>query len=114
MVSSFALYLMHQGDKKLIMLFLYPRAIEALYSLLVEKGVIRPLAWGGEYLTHMVSLNIITYLYEFEPYNLDKSTSKSFDLYMAWDKDDLETANSIRQLVLNNIRKKYPNHRTFE
>ena len=43
---------------------------------------------GGEYLLHMVTLNIITYFYEFEHHNLDKSTVRSFDLYMQLDKPE--------------------------
>ena len=44
--------------------------------------------FGGEYMLHMVTLNIVTYLYSFEPYNVDKSTERSFDLYMQLDKDE--------------------------
>ena len=67
---------------------LYPRACEAIYTLLKEKGYIRPLNFGGEYMLHMITLNIVTYLYSFEPFNVDKSTERSFDLYMQLDKDE--------------------------
>ena len=81
MIASLALYLMDPKDQSIIYLLLYPRACEAVYSLLKERGYVFPIK-GGEYLLHMITLNIITYLYEFEPYNLDKSTERSFDLYM--------------------------------
>ncbi len=73
---------MDPKDMKIVNLLIYPRACEALYSILKEKGYIKPMQSGGEYWTHMISLNIITYLYTFEPYHLDKSTERSFDLYM--------------------------------
>ena len=87
MIASLALYLMDPKDQNIIYLLLYPRACEAVYSILKERGYITPIK-GGEYLLHMVTLNIITYFYEFEPHNLDKSTEKSFDQYMQFDKDE--------------------------
>ena len=87
MIASLSLYLMDPKDQSIIYLLLYPRACEAVYSLLKEKGLMMPVK-GGEYLLHMVTLNIITYLYSFEPYTLDKSTERSFDLYMQFDKDE--------------------------
>ena len=68
MVSSLALYVMDPKDMKIVNLLVYPRACEAVYSILKERGYVQPLEWGGEYLTHMITLNIITYLYSFEPY----------------------------------------------
>ena len=85
MLASLALYLMDPKDQSIVYLLLYPRACEAVYSLLKERGYMRAVP-GGEYLLHMVTLNIITYLYSFEPYTLDKSTERSFDLYMQFDK----------------------------
>jgi hypothetical protein len=86
-VSSFAFYFADKGDMKIIALIVYPRACEAVYTLLKEKGYARPV-FKGEYLLHMITLNIITYFFSFEPYNIEKSTERSFDLYMQGSKEE--------------------------
>lgn len=81
MVSSFALHLLHQKDMNLIKILVYPRAIEAVYSLLKEKGYVKPIPYG-ETLSHMINVIIVVQLYMFEPKTVDPSFEKSLDSYM--------------------------------
>ncbi len=72
----------------LVKLLIYPRAAESVYSLLVERGLIKPLAWGGEPITHISSCIVLVFLYIHEPYTIDGSFLKSLDSYMNFTKDE--------------------------
>ena len=46
MMSSFAISMGEPGDINLVKTFLYPRALEAVFSLLVEYKIISPFKYG--------------------------------------------------------------------
>jgi hypothetical protein len=81
LVSSMALKLAEAKDMNLLKLLIYPRAIESIYSLLVEKGIIKPIK-NGETYTHMVVLIFLVYLYIHEPNVMEQSFKRSIDSYM--------------------------------
>ena len=54
---------------------MFPRAVEALYTLLVERGVITPFK-HGETLVAIVTALAIAYSYIYEPANISYSFVK--------------------------------------
>ena len=65
-ISSISLLIATRSDLNLLKIFIYPRAIEALYNLSIEKGLIRPIK-HGEFLAALLANTIYTYNYIFEP-----------------------------------------------
>ena len=68
MMSSFAIFLGEPGDVNLVKTFLYPRAIEGLFNLLVDYRIISPIKYGTQ-LVSCLSQMFITYSYLIEPHN---------------------------------------------
>jgi len=64
-----------------------PRAIEACYSLLKEKGILRPIT-GGESLMCISAMVSIVYYYIHEEHLIDSSYKKTIDKYMNLTRDE--------------------------
>ncbi len=46
LISSLALLLCDKSDLNLLKIAIYPRALEAMYNILVEKGILKPMKHG--------------------------------------------------------------------
>jgi hypothetical protein len=71
---------MKSKDMNIIKIFIYPRALEAIYNLLVEKKYLTPIKYG-ETILAILAIVFYTYNYIFEPYNVGMSTVRTLDLY---------------------------------
>ena len=74
-ISSLALFLANRRDLEILKVLIYPRAFEAIYALLVEKGIIKPIKHGETMVAIFASL-MIAYSYIFEPANISYSFVK--------------------------------------
>ncbi|CDW75935.1 UNKNOWN [Stylonychia lemnae] len=109
LISGFALFLAESRDRKLLQIAIYPRAIEALYSLLKEQGVIKPIK-HGEYITCVLAMILLVYLYLFEPYCVGEGYAKNLDYYSGVTKDELKLFTMGRVISKNMIRENYQNN----
>ena len=80
-LSSVSIYVLPPKDMTLLKVLLYPRAIEGLYSLLKEKGLVKPLPYGGETLLAYTTNCVIVYNYTYENFNLPGNMIKSLNQY---------------------------------
>ncbi len=81
MVSSLALFAADKGDIGIIKAIIYPRAAEAIYSLLKEKGLARPVKHGEGILFSLV-LFVASYSFILERFNLPPSILKTYEFYV--------------------------------
>ena len=109
LLSSLALFLADKKDLHLLKLLIYPRALEALYALLVEKGIVKPIRYG-ENLLIVSAVTIVTYFFIHEANILEPSTKKSIDNYMNLISSEKNLANTYRMMQTNEIRYAYPNN----
>ena len=71
-MSSFALFLLERRDLEILKVLIFPRAVEALYTLAVEKGYIKPIKYGETLVSGLTAL-AIAYSYIYEPANISYS-----------------------------------------
>ena len=110
LLSSTSLLLAKQSDLNLIKVLIYPRALEAIFNILKEKGYIRPIKYG-EALSCFVALYICTYCYIFEPHNIGESYVRTVDRYCDLQGNEKEVFDAMRYMMNEHIKKTYPNHR---
>lgn len=79
-MSSLSLFLANRRDVEIMKVMIFPRAFEALYTLLVEKGLIKPFK-HGETLVAILAALAIAYSYIYEPANISYSFVKQLDRY---------------------------------
>ena len=82
--SSLAILGLPPKDISLLKAILYPRAIEGLYSLLKERGLIKPLPYGGETVLALLTNFVIVYNYTYENFNLPGNMIKTINIYCDW------------------------------
>jgi hypothetical protein len=79
-MSSLSLLLAKSGDLNLLKVVIYPRVIEAIYNILKNNGIIRPIKYG-EAIVCFITLYVCTYSYIFEPDNIGESYVRTVDRY---------------------------------
>jgi hypothetical protein len=70
--SSLTLFLLERRDLEILKVLIFPRAVEAIYALLVEKGYIKPIPYGETLVSGLAAL-AIAYSYIYEPANISYS-----------------------------------------
>ena len=109
MISALALFIADARDRKLLQIAIYPRAFEAIYSLLKERGIVKPIK-HGEYLTCIFGMVVSVYLYLFETYCVGEGYSKNLDYYSGVTKDELNLFTAGREITKDLIKESYPNN----
>eukprot|EP00347_Sterkiella_histriomuscorum_P013467 403364603 len=112
-LSSLSLLIAHPNDLNLLKILIFPRAIEALYYLLVERGILRPIP-NGEYLMISICCIIVTYFYMHEVHILEPSLKKSIDKYMNLTKTEKMCVNAFQQIMRNMVSDRYPNNKLVD
>lgn len=105
--SALGLLIHKREDLNLMKVIIYPRALEALYNLLVEKNVVKPVK-HGETVLYYFTLFFFTYNYIFEPHNMGASTVKSLDYYADLSNEERMMFDVMRLKVRENILKSNP------
>ena len=80
LIASLTLFIAREKDITLIKIMLYPRAVDAIYHLLIEKGIVKPIKHGQIYL-YLLEYLILVYTYIYEPWSLKPSFVKQLDFY---------------------------------
>mmetsp|Transcript_37746 Transcript_37746/g.36200 ORF Transcript_37746/g.36200 Transcript_37746/m.36200 type:complete len:114 (-) Transcript_37746:34-375(-) len=110
MLSSTALLLAKSNDLNLIKVLIYPRALEAIYNVMKEKGFVKPIKYG-EALFCFFTLYVCTYCYIFEPDCIGESYVRTVDRYCDLQRNEKEVFNANRHILDNYIKANYANHR---
>ncbi|CDW86741.1 UNKNOWN [Stylonychia lemnae] len=109
-ISSLSLFLADSKDMNLLKVMIFPRAIEALYALLKERGIIKPIK-NGEYMLLTSLCIIVTYFYIHELSVLQPSMMKAIDSYMNLGKTEQFLRHQYQIQRYNAIKEKYANNR---
>ena len=112
LISSFALFLLERRDIEILKVLIYPRFVDALYNLAVERGYIKPIPYG-ESLVSIFALLAIAYSYIYEPANISHSFAKQLDKYCDLAQGERELFNMERLLVADHIQMKYHGKPSF-
>ena len=112
LISSFALFLLERRDIEILKVLIYPRFVDALYNLAVERGYIKPIPYG-ESLVSIFALLAIAYSYIYESANISYSFAKQLDKYCDLTKGERELFNMERLLVADHIQMKYHGKPSF-
>ena len=83
-------------------MLIFPRLCEALYTLSVEKGYIKPIPHGETFVAWMTAL-AIAYSYIYEPANISYSFVRQLDRYCDLSKGERELFDSMRVIVAKHI-----------
>lgn len=110
MASSVALFLADPKDMNLLKLLILPRALESIYCLLEEKGLVKPLP-HGQTLLHISGIVVTVYFFIHEPFNLEPSMRRSVTSYMNLIKTEKDLKDSFTNIMLNNIKAEFPRYR---
>ena len=110
MAAALGLLFGDRSDVNLIKIALYPRALEAAYSLAKEKELIKPIP-KGEYLICAITMMFTTYCYIFEPHNVGVNFAKNLDYYSGSMETEKHLFNMGRGQVKQIILESYPNNR---
>ncbi len=103
---------MEHRDLEIIKVLLYPRFAEALYTLAVEKGYIKPIPYG-ETIVSFLGLLSICYSYIYEPQNISHSFARQLDRYVDLTKGEKELFDMQRLVVADHIQMKYHGKPSF-
>ena len=106
LMSSTALFLAQRGDYELLKVLIVPRAFEAIYALLVERGVITPIK-HGETMVAILAALAIAYSYIYEPANVSFSFVRQLDKYCDLSKGERQLFDMMRVVVADDIKKYY-------
>ena len=106
LASSLALFLANRRDLEILKVLILPRAFEALYTLLVERGVITPVKHGETFVAIFAAL-AIAYSYIYEPANISYSFVKQLDRYCDLSPGERNLFNSMRIVLANRIKRTY-------
>ncbi|CDW88724.1 UNKNOWN [Stylonychia lemnae] len=109
-MSSLGLFIADQKDLNLLKVFILPRAIEAVYNLLVEKKIITPIKYGTQLMT-IGSLWVISYNFLNETHNLTPSFMKTLYTYSNKTQGEGYLLDAMRTNVINDCKVYYPNHK---
>ena len=112
LMSSLALFLLERRDLEILKVLIYPRFVEALYNLAVERGYIKPIPYG-ESLVSIFALLAIAYSYIYEPVNISHSFAKQLDKYCDLAKGERELFDMERLLIADHIQMKYHGKPSF-
>lgn len=107
-MSSLSLFLADARDQNLLKVFVLPRAAEAFYSILVEKGIISPIKYGTQ-IMNMSVLFVISYNFLFEPHNMPPSFMKTLYTYSNRTQGEAYLLDAMRESVVLNAKDFYPN-----
>ena len=110
LLSAFTLFIADKSDLGLLKIAIYPRAIEACYSLLLERGIVKPIKHGS-IIVAAVPMVISTYMYIYEPHNVGMGLVKNLDRYSDVTLGERRMFHASREVVKDMIRNSYPNHR---
>ena len=102
LASSLALFLAERRDLEIMKVLILPRAFEAFYTLLVERGIITPIKHGETVVAILAAL-AIAYSYIYEPANISYSFVKQLDRYCDLSPGERQLFNSMRVVVANRI-----------
>ena len=103
------MFLAQKRDIEVLKVLILPRAFEAVYSLLVEKGYIRPFKHGETLVAGLAAL-AIAYSYIYEPANISYSFVKQMDRYCDLSTGERQLFDAMRYIVTTDINKYY--HKT--
>eukprot|EP00347_Sterkiella_histriomuscorum_P017533 403348975 len=109
MMSSLALFMADHRDQNLVKVFLLPRAIEAVYNLLVEKGIIQPIRFGTQIMAIAI-MYVISYNFLWEPHNMTPSFMKTLYNYSNRTKGEAFLLDAMRENVVLNGKDFYKSH----
>ena len=87
-------------------MFVLPRAIEAVFSLIGEKFNIQPIKNGYTYL-QIINVFIISYNYLLETHNMTPKFYKSLDLYTQRTPTETQLLDAMRENVRLTIKETY-------
>lgn len=107
MAASLALFLADAKDMNLLKLLIFPRALESIWALLEEKGIVKPIPHGAIIL-NTVAVTMVVYFYIHEPFNLEPSIRRSVSSYMNMVAGERDMWTAFTNIELNNIKQSYP------
>ena len=110
MASSIALFLADQKDMNLLKLLILPRALESIYCLLEERGVVKPIPHGPT-LLHISGIVVTVYFFIHEPFNLEPSMRRSVTSYMNLIPEEKHLKDSFTSIMMNNIKVDFSRNR---
>ena len=89
LVGSLALFFANSGEMSLVKLVVYPRAIECLFELMVERGILRKFKYG-DIIAYALQVAFITYNYIYEG-SLPAGFGRTIDNYSQYTYDDQQS-----------------------
>ncbi len=107
MVASLALHLADPKDMNLLKLLIFPRALESIWALLEEKGLVKPISNGSFYLNSF-AVTLVVYFYVHEPFNLESSITRSVNSYVNMIPGEKHIWSAFTNIMLRNIKNSYP------
>ena len=111
LISSLALLRASPKDLNILKVFIYPRAAEALYNLLVERGIIKPVAKHGQTYFCLIIMAVVLYNFSFESQNIGVSFAKSVERYSDMTAGERQMFDAFRMVKTNKIKAFYPNNK---
>ncbi|CDW84167.1 UNKNOWN [Stylonychia lemnae] len=109
MMSSLALLVGNSSDQNLVKTFFYPRAIEAIWSLLVEYKIISPVKYGAQ-ISAVLMQGFITYCYLIELHCLTPQYYKAIHRFSSITEGEKKTVAAVYACTVNDLKSYYKNH----